>query len=70
MLKQVMPKLTTAIKSIILIGSALLFNGFPSGFLCNQRVTVPLEKDQPPTVMVAPMLLIITASNYNCNKRF
>ena len=45
MLKQVKPKLTTAIKSIILIGLALLSSGFPAGFLCNQRVTVPLLKD-------------------------
>ena len=45
MLKQVKPKLTTAIKSIILIGLALLSNGFLYRFLCNQRVTVPLEKD-------------------------
>ena len=37
--KQVMPKLTTAMKSTILIGVALLFTGFPFGFLCNQRVT-------------------------------
>ena len=44
-LKQVKPKLTTAMKSTILIGLALLFTGFPFGFLCNQRVTVPLEKD-------------------------
>ena len=43
--KQVKPKLTTAMKSIILIGLALLSNGFLYRFLCNQRVTVPLEKD-------------------------
>ena len=43
--KQVMPKLTTAIKSTILIGLALLSNGFPYRILCNQRVTVPLLKD-------------------------
>ncbi|WP_207662298.1 hypothetical protein, partial [Dorea longicatena] len=43
--KQVMPKLTTAMKSTILIGLALLSSGFPFGFLCNQRVTVPLLKD-------------------------
>lgn len=39
MLKQVNPKLTTAMKSTILIGLALLSSGFPFGFLCNQRVT-------------------------------
>ena len=44
-LKQVKPKLTTAMKSTILNGLALLSSGFPFGFLCNQRVTVPLEKD-------------------------
>lgn len=44
-LKQVKPKLTTAIKPTILIGLALLSSGFPYGFLCNQRVTVPLLKD-------------------------
>ena len=38
--KQVKPKLTTAIKSTILIGLALLPYGFPFGYLCNQRVTV------------------------------
>ena len=38
-LKQVKPKLTTAMKSTILIGLALLSSGFPFGFLCNQRVT-------------------------------
>ena len=37
--KQVMPKLTTAIKSTILIGLALLSSGFSFEFLCNQRVT-------------------------------
>ena len=66
--KQVMPKLTTAIKSTILIGLALLSSGFPFRFLCNQRVTVPLLKDQPPTVMVVPMLLIIAGYKYNCNR--
>ena len=44
-LKQVKPKPTTAIKSTILIGLALLSSEFPYGFLCNQRVTVPLLKD-------------------------
>ena len=44
-LKQVKPKLTTAMKSTILIGLALLSTGFLYRFLCNQRVTVPLEKD-------------------------
>ena len=39
-LKQAKPKLTTAIKSTILIGLALLPYGFPFGYLCNQRVTV------------------------------
>ena len=38
-LKQVKPKLTTAMKSIILIGLALLSTGFLYRFLCNQRVT-------------------------------
>ena len=33
------------IKSTILIGLALLSNGFLYRFLCNQRVTVPLLKD-------------------------
>ena len=37
-LKQVKPKLTTAMKSTILIGLALLSSGFPFGFLCNQSV--------------------------------
>jgi len=32
-------------KSTILIGLALLSTGFLYRFLCNQRVTVPLEKD-------------------------
>jgi len=43
--KQVKPKLTTAIKSTILIWLSPPFLGFPYGFLCNQRVTVPLPKD-------------------------
>ena len=37
--KQVKPKLTTAMKSTILIGLALLSSGFLYRFLCNQRVT-------------------------------
>ena len=37
--KQVKPKLTTAIRSTILIGLALLSTGFLYRFLCNQRVT-------------------------------
>ena len=37
--KQVKPKLTTAMKSMILIGLSLLSSEFPFGFLCNQRVT-------------------------------
>ena len=42
--KQVMPKLTTAMKSTILIGLALLSVRFHYRSLCNQRVTVPLER--------------------------
>ena len=45
LLKQVKPKLTTAMKSTIIIGLALLSTGFLYRFLCNQRVTVPLWKD-------------------------
>ena len=42
-LKQVKPKLTTAMKSKIFIGLALLFNGFLCRFLCNQRVNKKLH---------------------------
>ena len=44
-LKQVKPKLIIAMKSIILIGLVLLSDKFLYRFLCNQRITVPLEKD-------------------------
>jgi len=45
MLKHDKPKLMIAKKSIILIGLALLSSEFLFRFLCNQRGTVPLQKD-------------------------
>ena len=54
--KQVRHKPSTEINpSIVNIHSALLSQIPASRFLCNRRVTVPPQKDQPPTVMAAPI---------------